>query len=365
MIGTKMDTDTAPVREGEELDHAALRRYLRGRIAGVEDGMEVRQFTGGRSNLTYLLRAGGTDYVLRRAPLGPLAPRAHDMVREYGLLERLHPVFPLVPEVLLLCEDASVIGAPFYLMERRHGVVVRTTMPDEFAGFADAESRVSRAFVDCLAGMHSLDVFSTGLVAIGKPEGFLERHLHGWIDRWYRAETEPLPEMDRVIARLTEEMPVSGRTSLIHNDFRVDNVMLAPHDPDRIIAVLDWEMATVGDPLVDLGLTLCYYLQRGARGEWRQPLFDNSGWFSREEFLERYARQTGFDLSHIGWYEVFGILKLAVILRQIHFRYVRGQTRDQRFRNYHLRIRALVEAAAELVGRMDGRSPVAFTTASA
>lgn len=340
-----MDQDIAAVREGEELDLAALTEFLDGRIDGVKYGLELKQFTGGRSNLTYLLRLGNTEYVLRRAPLGPLAPKAHDMVREYRLLEKLHPHFPLVPEVFLLCEDADVIGAPFYLMERRQGVVIRTGIPPGFAGIPDTEAQVSRAFVDCLAGLHSLDVFRTDLVSIGKPDGFLERHLRGWVERWYRAETEPLPDMDRVINWLTEQIPVSGRPSLIHNDFRVDNLMLDSGDPGRIVAVLDWEMATVGDPLVDLGLTLCYYLRRGAPGEWRQPLFDNPGWFSRQQVLDRYAEKTGCDLSRIAWYEVLGIFKLAVILRQIYFRYFRGQTKDQRFKNYHLRIRALVEAA--------------------
>lgn len=342
-----MDHDISAVREGEELDLAVLAAFLGGRIAGAKDGIELKQFTGGRANLTYLLRAGDAEYVLRRAPPGPLAPKAHDMVREYHLLERLYSHFPLVPEVFLLCEDSGVIGAPFYLMERRHGIVIRTEIPAEFAGIPDVEAQVSRALVDCLADLHSLDLLRTGLAAIGKPDGFLERHLRGWIDRWRRAETEPLPEMDRVINWLTEKMPVSGRPSLIHNDFRVDNVMLDSGDPSRIVAVLDWEMATVGDPLVDLGLTLCYYLRRGAPGEWRQPLFDNPGWCSRQQFLDRYAEKTGCDLSHIGWYEVLGIFKLAAILRQIYFRYCSGQTKDQRYKNYHLRIRALVDAAIE------------------
>lgn len=346
-----MDKDIAPEREGEKLDHSALGEYLCGRIAGAEYGMEIKQFTGGRSNLTYLLCTGNTDYVLRRAPLGTLAPKAHDMVREYRLLEQLHPVFPLVPEVLLLCEDSTVIGAPFYLMERRKGIVIRSEMPADFARIPDAEEQVSRAFVDCLAEMHSIDVYRTDLVSIGKPDGFLERHLRGWIDRWHSAQTESLPDMDRVIAWLIEQMPVSGETSLIHNDFRVDNVMLDQHDPSRIIAVLDWEMATVGDPLVDLGLTLCYYLRRGVSGEWRQPLFDNPGWFTREQFLDRYAQKTGYDLTNISWYEILGIFKLAVILRQIYFRYLNGQTKDQRYMNYHLRIRGLVHAASELSGQ--------------
>ncbi len=339
--------DTAPVREGEELDQAALSEYLRGRIDGIENGMEILQFPSGNSNLTYVLRIGDLEYVLRRAPLGPVPPRAHDMVREYHLLKKLHPVFPLAPGAILLCEDPEIIGAPFYLMERRHGIVLFSQLPGEIGANPGIRRRISGALVECLAELHSIDIHATGLVSIGKPDGFLERHLEGWIGRWYRAETEPAPEMNEVVEWLKASRPISGAPSLIHNDFRLENVMLDRENPDRITAVLDWEMATVGDPLVDLGLTLCYWLRAP---NWRESAMDaDPGWFSREEFLLEYGKRTGFDLSQIAWYEVFGVFKLAVIVRQIYFRYLNGQTHNPRFSSYDGFIRSLVKGASDLV----------------
>ncbi|WP_027480854.1 phosphotransferase family protein [Deinococcus pimensis] len=332
--------DTAPVRPGEELDTAALRAYLAGRLGGAQD-LHVEQFPGGHSNLTYLLRLGERELVLRRAPLGPVAPRAHDMIREYRVLERVGPLLPEAPGVVLLCEDPGVLGVPFYLMERRRGVILRREVPPEYAGVPDLAARASAALVDGLARLHAVDVRASGLVDIGKPEGFLTRQVEGWADRWERAKVEPLPEMDRVIAWLRAELPPEGPPALVHNDYKLDNVMLSPLDPGRIVAVLDWEMTTVGDPLVDLGLTLCY---------WQQPTepfgaFGGPGWFSRDEFVARYAAASGRDVSRAPWFEVLGAFKLAVILQQIFARWHRGQTRDERFSRLDRQVRAIVGMA--------------------
>ena len=340
-----MSADSAPVRAGEQIDTAALTAYLRGKLNGVESGLAIRQFPGGHSNLTYLLEAGGRDYVLRRPPLGPVAPKAHDMAREYQVLRAVHPFFAPAPRPFLLCEDPSVIGAVFFIMERRHGMVLRREIPAEYAGDADFGRRVSEAFVDCLAALHAVDV---DRVALGKPAGFLERQISGWAERWQRAQTETLPQMEQLIRWLVERLPPSPPPTLVHNDYKLDNMMLDAADPGRVEAVLDWEMTTTGDPLVDLGCVLCYWPEPGdppVRREALSSITTLPGWFNRALLVERYARLTGRDVSGLSYYEVFGIFKVAVVLQQIYFRYHRGQTRDERFRDFGERVRGLVEIA--------------------
>lgn len=345
-------SDTAAVRHGEELNLSALAAFLRGKLAGVDTGIEVEQFPGGHSNLTYLLHIGAREYVLRRAPLGPVAPKAHDMIREFHVLEAVHPHFPPAPEVYLLCEDPAVIGAPFYLMQRRHGIVLRDRIPPQIAAHENYAHRISQAFTDCLVQMHAVDIEHHGLTKLGKPEGFVERQVKGWSDRWTRAQTEPNPEMDAVMRWLAATVPPSGPPTLVHNDFKLDNVMLDPGSPDRIEAVLDWEMTTVGDPLCDLGLTLCYWSSTEVPGTDHQAITASPGWYTREELVTRYAEKTGRDLSPLPWHEVLGVFKLAVIVQQIFYRFWRGQTTDERFRNFDQRVRALTRQAAGMVEKI-------------
>jgi len=347
-----MSTDTAAVRTGEELNLTALTDHLRGKITGVEQGIKVEQFPGGHSNLTYLLHIAEKEYVLRRAPLGPVAPKAHDMIREYHVLEAVHPHFPPAPEVYLLCEDATVIGAPFYLMQRRHGVVLRSQIPLEISAHENYAARISRAFVDCMIQLHAVDVERHGLISLGKPEGFVARQVKGWSERWERTRTQPSPEMDRVMAFLAATVPPSGKPTLVHNDFKLDNVMIDATTPDRIEAVLDWEMTTVGDPLCDLGLTLCYWSSALVPGTTLEAVTTGPGWWSRDEFVAHYSQITGRDPSVLPWHETFGVFKLAVILQQIYFRFWRGQTQDERFRHFDQRVKALTERAAEMVEKI-------------
>ena len=345
---SEMPPESTPVREGEQIDTQALAGYLRGKLEGVESGLTVRQFPGGHSNLTYLLETGGREYVLRRPPLGPVAPKAHDMAREYNVLRAVHPLFPPAPRVFLLCDDPAVIGAIFFVMERRHGLVLRRELPSPYAGDPDFGRRVSEAFVDCLAALHAVDV---NRAMLGKPAGFLERQVSGWAERWQRAQTETLPQMDQLVRWLTDRLPQSPPPTLVHNDYKLDNLMLDLNDPSRVEAVLDWEMATAGDPLVDLGCVLCYWPEAGdplVRREALSSITTLPGWFTRAQLVERYARITGRDVSGLGYYEVFGIFKIAVVLQQIYFRYHRGQTRDERFRNFDERVRGLVEIAADV-----------------
>jgi aminoglycoside phosphotransferase (APT) family kinase protein len=346
--------DTAVVRTGEEIDAAALDSYLRGSIEGAGPGLTIEQFPGGHSNLTYLVRCGGLEYVLRRAPLGPVAPKAHDMEREYRVLAAVHPHFPEAPRVYHLCEDAGVIGAVFFLMERRHGYIIRDHIPDAIAAVQDYPRAISEAFIDCMARLHGIEIESHGLRALGKPEGFVERQVRGWAERWHAAKTEEIADMDDVIRWLAAHIPASGQPTLVHNDYKLDNIML--RSANEVEAVLDWEMATVGDPLADLGLTICYWCWANApevRAAGIPAITSLPGWYTRDQFIERYARKTGRDVSAVGYYEVLGVFKLAVIIQQIYVRFHRGQTHDERFREFGGRARALVELAASLAERHD------------
>jgi aminoglycoside phosphotransferase (APT) family kinase protein len=354
--------DAAPVRSGEELNLAALADWLSGKIDGAEQGITVEQFPSGHSNLTYLLRMNGDgrEYVLRRGPLGPVAPKAHDMAREFRVLQMVHPHFREAPNAFHLCEDPAVLGAVFFLLERRHGLILRDDVPPQVATVPNYAQLVSEAFIDCLIRLHAIDVSKTGLIALGKPEGFLERQVQGWAERWNRAQTGvktdemPRIKMDRVIRWLADRRPSSPAATLVHNDYKLDNVMLGAGAVVRIEAVLDWEMATVGDPLADLGLTLCYWAWADApqlRARGGPALTSQPGWYTRDQFVQRYAERTGRDLSHIGYYEVLGIFKLAVILQQIYYRFQRGQTQDARFQNFGESVRGLVELAESLTGK--------------
>lgn len=355
-----MHSDTTLVRPDEELNLHVLADCLRGQIEGVERGITVEQFPNGHSNLTYLLCVDGREYVLRRGPLGPVAPKAHDMAREFRVLQMVHPHFPEAPTALYLCEDPAPLGAVFFLMERRQGLILRDEIPPQLTATKNYQQRLSEAFIDCLVRLHTIDVAQTGLIVLGKPEAFLARQVHGWADRWSRARTDDIApgdaaNMDYVMRWLMDRRPVSPPPALVHNDYKLDNVMLRP-SADRIEAVLDWEMATVGDPLADLGLTLCYWCWAAdapqSRSRELPALTSQPGWYTRDQFVQRYREQTGRDLSQIGYYEVLGIFKLAVILQQIYYRFKRGQTHDSRFKNFDRRVHALSAVAASLARKL-------------
>ena len=352
--------DTAPIRPGEELDWKALEAHLRENLPAklgdeelTDAGLVVEQFPGGHSNLTYCIRFGGKEFVMRRPPFGPVAPTAHDMPREFRLLSAISPHFNLAPKAYLLCEDTAVIGAPFYLMERRTGIVVRQTVPDEIGDNLELRYQVSRSLVDTLADMHSIDIKETGLINIGKPAGFVKRQVEGWAGRWERSKTTELPEMTESAEWLIKRLPADPeRPTLVHNDYKLDNVMLDSNDPTRIVAILDWEMCTVGDPLIDLGLLLCYWPQADD-----PELFSGSlrsvtmlpGWMKRADIIERYAERSGRDLTDIKYYHIFALFKLAVVIQQIFYRYHVGQTQDKRFADFDTRVDALAKMAHSMI----------------
>jgi aminoglycoside phosphotransferase (APT) family kinase protein len=353
--------DSTPIRPGEELDLPVLNSYLQEHLAAhsqvfePDSVFEVEQFPGGHSNLTYLIRYGSREFVLRRPPVGPVAPTAHDMPREYRLLEIVNTQFPLAPRPILLCEDSSIIGVPFYLMERRRGFIIRGKLPEEFDNDLELRRRLSESVLDTLVALHSVDIYATEIVQIGKPSGFVRRQVEGWAQRWQRSKTGELPEMDEVINWLSERIPpeLENCATIVHNDFKLDNLMLDTEDPARVVAVLDWEMCTVGDPLIDVGLFLSYWtMSAGGNADNKntslRAVTHGPGWMSREEIIQRYESQTGRDLSRIIFYETFARFKVAVVIQQIYFRYVQGQTQDQRFRNLDQLVIGLTREALEL-----------------
>ena len=346
-------SDQQTNRDSEQLPVESLAEYLSDRIDGASSGITAQQFPSGHSNLTYRISCGdGHQYVLRRAPLGPVAPKAHDMAREFRVLQAVHPHFPEAPRPYLLCEDASVIGAVFFVMEHRGGIILRDQVPSVLSELPDHAARISEAFTDCMVRLHTVPVAHVDLLALGKPEGFLARQAQGWTERWTRARTDVVPEMDRIAEWLLKAMPASPAPTLVHNDYKLDNMVLG--GVDSVEAVLDWEMATIGDPLVDLGLTLCYWSwlnKVDTSGRTVGAITANTGWFSREQLIARYGERTGRDLSSISYYEVLGIFKLAAILQQIYFRFRHGQTQDPRFANFDQRVVALAKLGVAVLER--------------
>ena len=326
------------VREGERFDEAKLVGYLRGKLEGAERPLEVRQFGGGHANLTYLLRFGAgneaREYVLRRPPLGPVAATAHDMGREYRALSRLWEGFALAPRAYLYCDDEAIIGASFLVMERRHGIVVRNLVPPEYGAGLDpvANRKLSEVVIDALADFHAVDFAAIGLQQLGKPEGFLARQIDGWTRRYERVRLEELSDAEEVSRWLRDSRPESAPATLVHNDWRLDNMALAADDPGRCVAVYDWDMCTIGDPLCDLGTVLATWSERGESLAGTNPMPTQSdGFMTRDEAVKRYGERSRRDMSGIDYYTVFGTFKMAVVLQQIYYRFQRGQTQDKRF----------------------------------
>ncbi len=328
--------ETIAVREDEDFDRDRLASYLRGKLPGTEESLVVRQFGGGHANLTYLLHYGAQEYVLRRPPIGPVAATAHDMGREYRVLSVLHRAYSLAPRAFLYCEDPSIIGAAFFVMERRRGTVVRRAIPPEFGGGADAavNRRISEVLIDALADLHDVDYRAIGLDTLGKPEGFLRRQIDGWAARYERSKTRSLPLVDDMVAWLRARQPTSPPPTLLHNDWRLDNMMLDATTPGRVEAVFDWDMCTLGDPLCDRGTLLASWMEPGEAPSGAIAGTMPStvpGFLTRRAAVERYGARRGVDVSAVPYYYVFGLFKIGVVLQQIYYRYHVGQTKDARF----------------------------------
>jgi len=331
--------ETRPPRPGEELDTARLAAYLAEHLPGAEaEGelvVEVEQFPGGHSNLTYLVRLGsGRELVLRRPPVGSRVKAAHDMGREFRVLSRLSGAWGKAPRPLLDCQDESVLGCHFYLMERLRGVILRRELPPGVAIDAATARRLCESLVDGMAELHAIDYPAIGLGDLGRPEGFVERQVRGWTERYAGSRTDDIPSVTRVATWLAEHMPVSGPPALIHNDYKFDNMVLDPGEITRIVGVLDWEMATVGDPLMDLGTALAYWVEEGDPEPLKGMRFGPTtldGMMTRAEVAERYAQVSGRPVGDIVFYYAFGLFKTAVVVQQIYYRWKQGLTQDPRF----------------------------------
>ncbi len=345
--------DLIDVRPDERFDEARLQVWLCRKLPGAAGEMAVRQFGGGKANLTYQLKfASGAEYVLRRPPLGPVAPSAHDMGREYRVLSVLHRALAYAPRSWLYCEDESVIGAPFQIMSRCHGVVLREALPPQFAADPSAPRKMSAALVDALAAFHAVDYAALGLSRLGRPQGFIERQVDGWQRRWQRAKLEDDPGVDAIYEWLRLRLPKSSANSLVHNDPKLDNTMFAADDPSRVVAILDWDMCTLGDPLSDLGALLTYWTQPDDPPAVREIAMMPAGnwdFMSRDQLVQRYASSSGRDIADIRFYHVLGIFRLLVILQQIYIRYRRGQTQDRRFASMGVAVTALTRWALEIM----------------
>ncbi|MDH3729968.1 MAG: phosphotransferase family protein [Acidimicrobiia bacterium] len=321
-------TDTAPIRPEEGFDEEAVGAFLSGAITDLAPPFVFEQFPGGKANLTYLARdAADRELVLRRPPLGEVAPGSHDMGREHRVLSRLWQRYPKAPRAFALCEDAAVMGKPFFVMERRQGVVVRETWP-----FDESSKRrmAASSLIDSLAELHEVDFVEVGLGDHGKPDGFVRRQIAGWVDRWHRAKTRELGDMDSA-ARALDSVPDPQRTVLLHNDFKLDNTMLGLDG--AVTSVFDWDMSTLGDPLVDLGTALAYWAdsESPTYRVFGSSAAELSPYLRPADAAQRYESLTGLDLSDLDFYVGLAYFRIAVIIEQIYARYVAGQTTDPRF----------------------------------
>ena len=344
-----LDRAEAP-RAGEQLDAAKLEGFLRENLPAWTGPLEIAQFPRGYSNLTYLLRLGSRELVLRRPPFGANIKSAHDMGREFRILSHLHGVYPRVPVPVLYCQEEAVLGAPFYVMERVTGLILRARPPRGLALTPELMRRLAENAVDNLVAIHSLDYAAAGLGDLGRPEGYVTRQVEGWTKRYQNARTDDIAEMEQLAAWLAAHRPGESGACLIHNDYKYDNLVLDADDPGRILATLDWEMATIGDPLMDLGSTLGYWVDADDPPLWREQAFGVTalpGNLTREQWAERYAAGSGREVRQPVFYFAYGLFKIAVIVQQIYARYHRGLTKDERF----ARLIEVVRAASRLATR--------------
>ncbi len=340
------------VRQGEDLAVDRLTEYFRHHLPELDGEITVQQFPSGHSNLTFYVQIGDHQLVLRRPPFGAAIKSAHDMAREYRIISLLHPIYDKTPRPLLYCEDESVIGAPFYVMERVQGVVLREHLPPGMNATSELMRAISVAFVDNLVAIHALDYAAAGLGDLGRPAGYVARQVRGWTERYAHAKTDDIPNIETVAAWLAEHLPRESGAALIHNDYKYDNIVLDPHNLTQIRAVLDWEMATIGDPLMDLGTTLGYWVEENDPEELHAVgccVTAEPGNFTRAEIVERYARVSGRDVSEIKFYYVYALFKIAVISQQIYRRWKDGFSQDERFGHMLKNVIVLGKTAASVI----------------
>lgn len=345
-----MSSNPTPAGQEALLDLPALNNYLKQQGVSVGEVIGCTRFTGGYSNLTYLLQTVDKEYVLRMPPHGANIKSAHDMGREFRVLQALKPHYTKVPTPLLYCESAAIIGEPFYLMEKLDGIILRAHNAPEMNIAPGTFRGLSAALIDNLVALHALDINTTGLIQLGKPDGYVQRQVEGWIKRYYAAETDTISSMNAVASWLQQQEPPAQAPAFLHNDYKYDNVILNPANLSAIVGVLDWEMATIGDPLMDLGACLAYWFQAGEEDVFKSyNLTWLPGNFSRREVITQYAVKSGRDLSQISFYYAFGLFKNAVIAQQIYHRWKQGHSSDARFGTLLPMIQLLGQKAADAI----------------
>jgi aminoglycoside phosphotransferase (APT) family kinase protein len=358
---TRFADAPAPVRQGQGFDTDRLSVWLRERVPDLEGELTVAQFGRGYSNLTYLIRFGdgatARELVLRRPPPGVKIQSAHDMGREYRILSALAPVWPKAPRPLAYCQEEALIGTPFYVMERKRGVILRARLPPELVLDPKTMGRASEALIDTLAEIHLLDYKKAGLGDLGKSEGYVKRQVSGWTDRYKKAQTDDVPQVEELGRWLFANMPKESGATLIHNDFKYDNVVL-DDELTEVVAVLDWEMATVGDPLMDLGTALGYWVQADDPPVFQLTVFGPTnlpGSLRRVDLVRRYEEKTGRHVGNVLYYYAYALYKLAVVAQQLYRRYKDGLTKEERYAPMLEGVRAVTTAAllAVEMGRID------------
>ena len=345
-----IEQELIDVRKDEQLDLESLRQYLKNILKLEFNNLTSLQFSGGHANLTYLLKLDEREYVLRRPPLGPVAPSSHDMYREHRVQSSLNTLFPLAPKSLYFCDEETIIGSKFHIIERRNGFVIRKQFEPYISPTKDNLRKISFKIIDILSDLHKINPDEVGLGDLGKPDGFVLRQLNGWEERWKKSteETDLNSKFDKLISYLRSTLPQPQTVTILHNDFKLDNIMWSNADPFDPIAVFDWDMCTRGDPLMDLGHMLNYWIDETDNEDCKlitsMPV-DKILYPTRKEIVDYYSKKTGFNVKNINWYYAFGAFKLAVILQQIFYRYQKGQTQDERFSNFGKRIDALINRA--------------------
>ena len=345
-----VDHELTNIRQDEQIDLHKLKNYLNELLKIDIDKINILQFSGGHANLTYLISFNNKEFVLRRPPLGPVAPSSHDMAREHMVQHSLNKLFPLAPKSIHLCEDDEIIGSKFHLIERRKGIVIRKEMRSELDGSRNKIRSLSFKMIDILAELHKLDPSQVGLGDFGRPDGFVLRQLNGWEDRWKKASEEKIKadRFNKLVRYLRSNIPKPQGATILHNDFKLDNIMWDINNPLLPVAVFDWDMCTRGDPLMDIGHLLNYWIDEDDDNEANlitsMPV-KNILYPKKSEIIDHYALETGFSIKDVDWYYAFGAFKLAVIIQQIYVRFLKGQTQDERFANFGKRIEALINRA--------------------
>jgi aminoglycoside phosphotransferase (APT) family kinase protein len=330
----------------EHINWGLLEALVHETISGIpNEPMKVRKFSEGYSNHTYLLSFGDWESVLRRPPFGEIPAKAHDIKREYTILSRIHGVYPLAPKPYLYSDDPAIMGRHFYLMEKKQGVVLNDVLPDTYGSSELVGPAISKSIITSLIELQKVDYKKANLLDIGKPEGFLERQVHSWIKRYSVSKTDEIAGVSELEVWLVKQMPTTVDTTIVHNDFKLNNLVLDPHDPGVVKGVLDWEMATIGDPMSDIGAVLAYWGEVGDPDIGISLVTNQKGFFSRREMAEQYAQESGRDISFINYYVAFGYYKLAVILQQLYYRWKKGTADDDRFEKLHIPIANLFDLA--------------------